>query len=223
MKLSSVLRFVPIAALLASVSAHAQLFNAVGVKGGINFSASSIKIVPDDIPSSELETQRRTGWQAALFAEWLQMPVFSVVTQVEYAQRGFTEEQVRTDENSPVPLGTFKLNTRMDYVSVPVLIKLQPSNTGIKPYAILGPRFDFLVHRETVIEEDGSLNLEFSMADAVNDRAVGGTVGMGVTAKALSLPLLLEARYNFDFNDNADSEFLTVKNNAVDLWLGIMF
>ncbi|MGH7492466.1 MAG: outer membrane beta-barrel protein [bacterium] len=223
MTLSSVLRFVPIAVLLTSVSAHAQLFNAVGVKGGVNFSASSIQILPDDISSSELETQRRTGWQAALFAEWLKMPVFSVVTQVEYAQRGFTDEQVRTDENGPEPLGTFKLNTQMDYVSVPVLVKLQPSNTGIKPYAIFGPRFDFLVHRETVFQDDGRLDLEFSMADAVNDRAVGGAVGVGVAAKALSLPLLLEVRYNFDFNDNADSEFLTVKSNAVDLWLGITF
>jgi hypothetical protein len=98
------------------------------------------------------------------------------------------------------------------------------TQSGAGPYAIAGPRFDFLVNRKTEVSyNDVSLDLEVSLANGFNDRAVGGTVGFGMTANALSLPLLLEARYNFDFNDNVDSEFLTAKNNAVDLWLGIAF
>lgn len=220
MRFSSMVRFVPLAALCFHASAPAQWFNAAGVKAGVNSSNSAIEQTSF---GHQFETQRRIGWQAAVFAEWLRLPVVSVVTQLEYAQRGFSEEQVRTGEESPEVLGTIELKTRLDYVSVPLLLKLRTSNTGAGPYALLGPRFDFLVNREAVLYEDGKLDLETSFAEVFNDRAVGGTVGMGVVAKALSLPLLLEARYNFDFNDNADSEFLTVKSNAVDLWLGIMF
>jgi hypothetical protein len=224
MKLSSVGRFVPLAALLVSASVQAQVLNSVGVKGGINFSASAIKFGADDMPTSEMETQRRTGWQAALFAEWLKMSVVSIVTQVEYAQRGYAEELPVTGENSPEPVDVLNLKTRLDYVSVPILLKLQTSNAGIKPYALAGPRFDFLVNRKPDYYEGGQLDLEVALADFFNDRAVGGTVGLGMTGKAFSLPLLVEARYNFDFNDNADSnQFLEVKNNAFDVWLGFTF
>ena len=217
---SSVVRFVALAALWFYAPAQAQWLSTAGVKAGINSSNSAIE---QTSIGYQFETQRRIGWQAAIFAEWLKLPVVSVVTQVEYARRGFAEEQVRTGIESPEPLGTFQLQTRLDYVSIPVLLKLQPSNSGVKPYALLGPRFDFLVNHETALYEDGKLDLEFSLAEAFNDRAVGATVGLGVVAKALSLPLLLEARYNFDFDDVADAELLTVKNNSVDLWLGIMF
>jgi hypothetical protein len=90
--------FISIAALLFCAPAQAQMLSALGVKAGINSSTSEIVMSGVDELRLALETQRRVGWQAAAFAEWLRLPVVSIVTQVEYAQRGFTEEQVRTND-----------------------------------------------------------------------------------------------------------------------------
>ncbi len=221
MKLSSVLRFISVAALLSFASAQAQLLNAFGVKAGINSSTSNIELRA--FGGESLDTKRRTGIHAAIFAEWLKLPVFSVVTQVEYAQRGFIDEIPVTGEDSPELLGYATSNTRLDYLSVPMLLKLKIPGASILPYVLAGPRFDFLVNREAGNYELGNMSFPNLFAPDFKDQTTGGTVGLGMTTgKALLLPLLLELRYNFDFNDSADTRAIRAKNNSVDVWLGIM-
>ena len=162
-------RFVPLAVMLCQASAQAQWLGAVGVKAGVNSSNSAIEQTSF---VHAFDTERRTGWQAAVFAEWLELPVASVVTQVEYAQRGFREQQIRTGEASPEPLGTIELKTRLDYVSVPVLLKLRTAKTGTGPYALLGPRFDFRVNREAVLYAEGQPDLETTLANVFNEEVL---------------------------------------------------
>ena len=67
--------------------------------------------------------ERRPGVNVALFAEWLENPFFSVITQVEYAQRGFIEEQIESVESSMI-IQKVEANTRLDYLSIPVMLKV---------------------------------------------------------------------------------------------------
>jgi hypothetical protein len=223
MKLSGALRFVFFAAMLLPFAVQAQLFKGYGLKVGANSSNVSFSLVQSTF---KIDTQRRTGMNAAFFVEWGSLPVISLITQVEYAQRGFAEEQVITGPNGPEPLGLMRASTRLDYISLPILLKLQFPKLAISPYLLAGPRADFLVNREAgkfeFVNDDSQVSVKSELNEFIDDRAWGGTVGLGFDAqKLLPLPLLVEARYNFDFTDNSKAPLLQGKNNSFDIWLGI--
>ncbi|MFC1726885.1 outer membrane beta-barrel protein, partial [candidate division KSB1 bacterium] len=89
---------------------------------------------------------RRPGFGFAVFAEVFNNPVFSVLFQAEYAQRGFLEEQAETNESGDF-IQTVKANTRLDYLSFPILAKLRYTKGRYTPYVIFGPRLDFLLNK----------------------------------------------------------------------------
>lgn len=216
MRLSHVLRLVLFVAFAMPVSAGAQWLKAYGVKAGINSSDASIKYQNSDF---EVKTQKRAGFDAAFFFEWGKSPVLSVITQAEYVQRGFIQEQ---DEGSPVPKGILRSSARLDYVSVPVMIKLQLPSLMSGPYVVFGPRADFLVNRAGGRFTGG--DLKSALHEVFEDRAFGGTVGLGFdTEKLARLPLLVEARYDFDFTENSGPTLWRAKNKAFDFYLGIKF
>ncbi len=101
--------------------AHAQLFKGFGVKLGANSANAKLAINPEpsDLPSVDIETKRKTGFNAALFAEWFSGKPLSLITEAEYARRGFMEEQIITGEDDPTPLGVLQLKTHLDYLSCP--------------------------------------------------------------------------------------------------------
>ena len=51
---------------------------------------------------------------------------------------------------------------------------------------------------------------------------VGGVIAAGVQIQKL-FPMVISgtARYNFDFGDLSDLQDVEIKNNAVDVWVGI--
>jgi hypothetical protein len=217
MKFSGFLRIVSFAAVLLPFSVQAQFINGYGVKVGVNSSNAALSAVQS---AFEFDTERRTGANAALFLEWGASSAISLVTQVEYAQRGFVEEQAVTGEDSPEPIQIVQANTRLDYISLPILLKLQYSPG---PYFVLGPRVDFLVNRVAGVFEFSIGNFESPLSQGFDDRALGGTIGLGFSAdKLLRLPLPIETRYNFDFTNSADNQTLgQAKINSFDVWLGI--
>lgn len=211
--------------MLLPFDAHAQLLKGFGVKLGANSANVKLAINPEpsDLPSVDIETKRKIGPNAAFFAEWFSGKPLSMVAQVEYARRGFVEEQIITGENDPTPLGVLQIKTHLDYLSLPILLKLQRLSRSLSPYLILGPRFDFLLHHEVLVDGTSLKNLA-GFADYYDKRALGGTVGFGLASGRLfASSFFVETRYNFDFADNIDLEALEAKNNAVDLWMGVRF
>ncbi|NUO79802.1 outer membrane beta-barrel protein [candidate division KSB1 bacterium] len=213
---------------------HAQLLKGAGVKIGVNSSNTRITYTRADLQDLKIGTGRRTGINIAGYAEWLTTPVFSIVTQVEYAQRGFSEEAVITLPDNPEPVATAEANSRLDYVSLPVLVKLRLPHANAGPYLILGPRMDFLVNRvagefdfSPYVNQLGSLVKESATSGWVDffaDRYLGGTAGVGfASARLAGMLVQLEMRYNFDVADNAEIDLFEAKNRALDLWLGVQF
>lgn len=212
-------------AMLLPFVAHAQVLKGFGVKVGANSANAQLVINPEpsDLPNVAIETKRKIGSNAAFFTEWFSGKPLSMVAQVEYARRGFIEEQIITGENDPTPLGVVQIKTHLDYLSLPLLLKLQRPSRSLSPYIVLGPRFDFLLHHEIIIDDTPLENLP-GFADYYNNKAFGGTVGLGLASgKLVASSFFVEMRYNFDFADNIDLETLEAKNNAIDLWLGVTF
>jgi hypothetical protein len=159
--------------------------------------------------------ERRPGINAAVFAEWLNMPFLSVITQVEYSQRGLGIEFART-LNDPTVIGTWVEYHRVDYLSVPLLAKVSFPSTIIEPYLVAGPRIDFVLGYHGNDENFRSLYNDFKSPN------LGGTVGAGVSVSSiLPAAILLEFRYNIDLTLPYDNGLLRVKNSAYDIWLGV--
>ncbi len=158
--------------------------------------------------------KRRIGFNAAVFVEWLDIPFFSIVTQVEYAQRGRGVEFILTGSSGPEEIGRITLYDRLDYLSIPMLAKFTLPAGTISPYLSFGPRLDFLLGYKSEMNSN-------SVFDNFRKTNVGGTVAIGAEiVDFLSVAITLEVRYNLDFRDSFSSQFLRVRNNSFDLWLG---
>jgi Outer membrane protein beta-barrel domain len=194
-----------------SSQSNAQFLKAYGIKFAVT-SSNQIR----DYTSFTTDSKRRTGIDVGLYAEWLNNPFLSIVTQLEYCQRGSGENYTYTNESTPDIGTTVTLYDRLDYLSVPVLAKFSMLSEPIRPYALLGPRLDFLVGEQT--NQPGLKALYHNFREPV----VGGTVGLGGEFNSgLPVVLSVEGRYNFDLTTSYSNQVLTVRNNAFDIWIGV--
>ena len=131
--------------LFAVVPTSAQVVDRVGLKGGLVSSS-----VTDNLDQFDME--RRTGWSALLFAERDLLPFLALVAEAGYAQRGFVETMAERAPDGTVEQ-TVRANTRLDYLTIPVLSKLNYDFSVFRLYALAGPRLDVLVGREAGVFE----------------------------------------------------------------------
>lgn len=190
-----------------ALEVQAQPLGNYGLKAGFTSSTVSTDMFADGV-------ERREGFAALAFAEWFEIPYFSVLSELGYVQRGHSETvEVRNAEG--VSLGTEEISTRFDYLTVAALAKLQYSGASLEPYVIAGPRGDVLIGRS-------QSNLLVKEYDGV---ALGGTAGAGVRVgkQLLPLQLMLEVRYNADITDSLSCCPREMRNQAFDILLGIGF
>ena len=151
----------------------------------------------------------------ALFVEWLNVPVFTLLTQLEYSQRGMATEGTVADRG-PEYGKTITLYNRIDYISVPIFAKIRFQTEAATPYLLIGPRIDFLLHK------DSDLNAYQTIDDRLKKTILGASVGVGIQIISLSsINGSVELRYNLDLQDSYSTDLLTIHNNAFDLWFGI--
>lgn len=203
--------------MLFPVALFAQYFNNMGVK--LAYTTSNIY---HDIINNF--SSRRSGFNVALFLELGNYKYLALVTQIEYIQKGFVEEQDETNEIGEL-IQHVEANTRLDYLSIPIFLKLKYPKIKFVPYMILGPRFDYLLNKENGVYEFTKVNFKSQFADHFDKYVFGGSIGAGFNLlKIYRFNTFLEFRYNIDFSDSFSSiKEVTIKNNSYDFWLGIAF
>jgi hypothetical protein len=148
---------------------------------------------------------------AAIFAAWDVFSISSLVAQAEYVQGGFVQERTVRGNNIR---RVVRQGTRLDYVSLPILMKLQYPSLASGPYLIGGPRLNILIYRSA----------EIGLHNYLGEQTVDGVIGLGIVSNRLwRFPLLVEARYNFDFTEIRKYNTVQAKKNSFDVWLGMMF
>ncbi len=193
----------------------AQPLRGFGVKVALTSSTHSIRSYYDPILPP---TKRRLGFNIGVFAEWFNLPFVSLVTQVEYDQRGYQQGYYGGYVGPNGPVLSY-VNNRIDYLSVPVLAKFKYPSVDPQPYVLIGVRADFKESYHRSIVYDYPTAPPYSQFKST---MLGATVGTGVTLqRVIPIPLLLELRYNFDFADSFFSGNLSMRNNAYDLWMGV--
>ncbi len=200
--------------LMCTAETEAQFIKQYGFKVAFTSADQEYNLAP--VP--DLETKRRSGVNVAGFLELFDLPVFSLITQVEYAQRGMGVEFAVTSPSGPEPIGMTTLYSRVDYLSIPVLVKARLETEAVSPYIMAGPRFDVMLGYKS---DKDAFNLLYDEFKKTN---WGASVGAGVESDAV-LPFVVSAefRYNFDFADSYRSDLANVRNNAFDVWVGFGF
>jgi hypothetical protein len=204
--------------LLCGEVSNAQLIKSYGFKLALTSASQNIEYsTPPWAWWTGSKTSAKIGFNIAAFAEWFDYPFFSVVSQIEYANRG-------THLVYQLPGGTGSTDGSVNYLSIPILAKVVVPMGVVSPYFLVGPRADFLVgYHEFAVLLSGNPTYQDLLYNDFKKVVVGGSIGVGVQFGSL-LPVnaLVELRYNIDFIDSYDKNNLKVRNNAIDVWLGFV-
>ena len=196
-----------------------------GFKAGLAFSNQDFKYQTD----LDIGPDYRLGFQGGAFAEFALTPNFSVQANVQYVPAGFKTEAEETTEANPE--GTGKILTikpRIDYLSIPVLVKAGMPSGQVSPFLIVGPRVNIQVGIDK--------SYMTPAYDYLKKVSIGLTVGAGaelqVSPKAA---LMIEVSYSPDFTnifdaDEAKSKSVgsqvtleSVKNRTISVLAGVRF
>lgn len=208
------LTFLAIVLTTAFAMAQAQ----VGLKVGYNLAniyegdAYGGGFGLDDNQTVDGDEYWRGGLIIGLAANFVATESFSVLTELDWSQRGETF----TDEVADVDNGI-----RVNYLSLPVLGKFSFGGPAVKGYITVGPTFSYLTGGNVEIN-DQDFDIEFveSAADfdpdlaadiQVNDEFVnrfefGGAIGGGVQFNTLAGDFLIDLRYTQGFTDLIDDD-----------------
>lgn len=150
-----------VAALVALPSAAQAQF---GVKGGLSFgNISNSGALPGD-------DGQRTGFAIGVGAQTAGPLGFGI--EALYAQRGIT-------------------SNKLDYIDLPLYVRLEATNDAVSPFAYIGPQFSFEISCAT----DGSIDCPAGRPSTSYAGIIGAGLRFGVRA------FTLEARYVYGLSD----------------------
>ena len=198
--LISILVFV----LICTTILQAQIITGYGIKTGATIANQNF----DYQQTSNVSMKNRAGIRLGGFVQWLNYSNFTILTELHYVQRGMIYEQKMTS-NSPNPVATMRFDNNVNYLSIPVLMKILFSKEAFSPYLAVGPRFDILMNYNSDF---------FSVIyKKFNNFDIGGDIGIGLENGIL----FLELRYNHSFSNSYQTQYLTFKNKAISVLTGI--
>lgn len=138
-------------------------------------------------------------------------PWLSVKFEPGYTTRGF-----EGGFNS-LNYGNGNFGAKLNYLSAPLLAKIQFPKANITPFIEFGPRIDWLFKKHftgTVPDQ------YYEIADNYNRFAVGFSAGGGVNLNFFdTISNELGLRFNYDLSNSYDDGFTTVKNNSAEFYL----
>jgi hypothetical protein len=195
---------------------QAQIVRGYGLKIGGTIANQNWEYVPSIGVS--LDPENRVGFNFGIFTELLDNPFFSLVTEVNYLQKGMKQEVEQTTVANPDGIGEFiTWDTRVDYLNLSALGKLRLNVGIISPYIIAGPKIDFEINKSLSLIEANIVEQNFKK------NIFGFKVGIGGEVNLVVVNLLVEFLYDSDLNDLYKNENLKVNSNSFDLRVGIIF
>jgi hypothetical protein len=194
-----------------SATSEAQLIRSFGLKAGATNSSQewNYTYLTDFTPET------RWGINVGVFSEFMNIPYFSFVTELNYVQKGMKDKIAVTTPQNPDPIEFITWDTRVDYLNFSTLGKCRFDLSRFIPYILFGPRVDFEINQEN--SPDGT-NV---VAENFNEIMYGIKIGVGSEFKFDSFNLLAEILYDYNFNDLYKGEYLTVISDSFDFRIGI--
>ena len=197
--------------LLLAISSEAQVLRSVGIKLGFTLSSqdwkySNLSSISSWNPDSKL------GFNGGLFAEFLNDNIFTIVTELNFLEKGAEYEMPVTTADNPDGTGqTILWNASLTYLNFSLLGKARYDMGAITPYLIAGPYLDIELNKSD----------ELSYQDADKNR-LGLKAGIGSEINILPVKLIVEFVYQYDFDSFNKTELLEITSQAFDIRVGVM-
>ena len=189
--------------LLLGIASTGLALPAFGVKAGICIADQEFE---SDIFGT-LPTDRRIGVDIGGYIEWPWRRYSKILLELHYVQRGMKEEWLETTPQG-TGLRTVKFNNRVDYLSVPILVKVGVPSGSYRPFLALGPRIDVLLYSDSPIWQE--------VYDDLEKVDVGADVAVGLDTRWISI----ETRYNYSLASTIGWARLSVTNKSFEVLLG---
>ena len=164
----------------------------------------------------------RAGLHAGVFTEWLELRGLSIRASFQYEQKGFEYTFMTADESGAL-LGEMTSPSRLDYISVPILLKYSVVKDKWVGSFMVGPRLDIFLGAD-----EGEGNITFGFEDEYKDLVLGLSAGISVERKVTSKNwLLVEFQYNYDpfwlyeHTNIATGNDFRMKNESFNISIGI--
>lgn len=194
---------------------NAQVVRSFGIKAGLTVSNIRSPDFENEGLSFSFDEDRRRGLLIMAFVEWIESGTLSIITEAGYIPRGNEFElssATRADNEQGFEPAITRFVRRFDYISVAVPIKARINGGNVVPYAMAGPRVDFLLDGEP----------ETILVESYRSTAFGIVMGVGIE-NASSISIFGELRYNTDFTNSLPDAPRDAYNNAFDLIIGLRF
>jgi len=195
-------------------TSQAQLIKSYGFKIGATSSSQDW----DYTQLTDFTPETRWGINVGVFTEFLNIPYFSLVTELNYIQKGMKEDVPVTTVTNPDGTGEYiTWDTRVDYLNISALGKFRLDFSLFTPYIVIGPKLDFEINQEH------SLGFTDVVEENFNEVMYGFKIGIGSEVKFEFFSIIAEILYDYNFNDLYEGEYLTVTSDSFDFRIGIMF
>jgi hypothetical protein len=196
------------AVLVSTSSASAAEIPTFGVLGGIHLANLALDPDPDDVSLDSLARANIGG-----FAEFGLAPNLSLQARAMYVRKGARLEQ-RIEEVD------LRAETTIDYITVPVLLKIRADTAKIRPYVVVGPEIGFKTRAGASLSTNPPMpmdlvaQVEEELNDQVKDNVSSTDValdfGGGIEIPARRMSFLVEGIYSLGLRniatDSEDSE-----------------
>ncbi len=179
--------FIAFALMLVGSAAYSQASVAIGIKGGLNFANV-------DASSAATAYNSRTGYHAGAFV-LVKVGKIGIQPEIIFSRQG----------SSYKPLNGISLDTRFDYVNVPIVLKLY-TVAGINIQ--VGPQFGFL----SSASQDAVNGASVDIKNTLKGSDISAALGLGWD---LPFGLCIDARYNLGLTKINDSVGSTDSKNQV--------
>lgn len=142
----------------------------------------------------------------------------SILTGVEYSQKGIITEFIKTDDYGN-EIGTIQYEDKLGYLIVPVNIKYKLTNKFIKPYVSISPTISILVYEDYYQDDWGYRDIPMKNISFGGTFAIGGEI---ITFD--NSAILLEVNYDYNFtNLLKDTDQIDLTINSFGVKVGLLF
>jgi hypothetical protein len=210
----------------AQVGGAAASHTSFGILIGSNLSSiSDADRGVRDVLGAAFDTKRRVGLNAGIYAS---IPLFGAVAlqpEAHYSQQGVTYE-------STISGSSAKLGLKVDYVDVPVLIRVDVGNRAshLHPILLLGASGAFRISCSTsatsgssTFSQQCSENTTSTSTDPIKKYDVAAIGGAGLSLSALGRSYALTVRYSRGLSNisTQSGSNISPKNSVLSLQLSI--
>jgi hypothetical protein len=186
---------------------QAGIIASYGIEGGL-----AVSNVTGDMFGA---TKSRLAFTAGVQAEWFKSSFVSFITQFKYIPKGYSFELPNAmilPDGTIQELGVTTYVHRIDYFSLPVLIRGEYKKYSVMPYLQVGPRVDFNLESSRI--EGLGLVLDYKKI------VMGGSAGAGLNC-SIDKKVIVGVSLSYDFDFTKAIQSSSLKNNSLVIELNI--